>query len=344
MPAAPEDWNQIKGKAGTWPVLLIGNGASMNVSSTFNYKSLYGGACELYGKDKLDAVDQALFEEVATVDFELVLAYLRHALVVGKLTGADKKYLKELENKYTRIRRSLGAAVRSVHPEYTKIGEDRLKQIGLELLNYNWVFSTNYDLIVYWAAMKAQISNFYDFLGGQPCRFRKANVDKAANDKTKLLFPHGALHLYVETKGNYEGIVHKRTNSGITAILDQLLFLPEPPLVVAEGSAADKKAVIYGDRYLTFAFEQLGKVREPIVIFGSDLGDKDEHIAQILDPKGRRIAISIHGTEKASQKKMARLSHILGDADELIFFAAETHPLGDPNLNVDQGDLFTAPS
>lgn len=73
------------------------------------------------------------------------------------------------------------------------------------------------------------------------------------------------------------------------------------------------------------------------MIFGSDLGDKDEHIAQILDPKGRRIAISIHGTEKAAQKKMAWLSHILGDADEadeLVFFAAETHPLGDPTLNV----------
>jgi Domain of unknown function (DUF4917) len=331
---APKNWNQIKGKPGDWPAILIGNGASMNVSSTFNYKTLYERACTLYGKDRLDDVDQALFEEIATVDFELVLAYLRHALVVGKLTGADKKYIKELEGKYTRIRRALGAAVRSVHPQYTTIGEDRLKQIGLELLNYKWVFSTNYDLIVYWSAMKAQITNFYDFLGGQPCRFRTANVDKAPEGRTKLLFPHGALHLYVETKGTYEGIVHKRVNAGITSILDQLLFLPEPPLVVAEGSAADKKAVIYSDRYLTFAYEQLGKVREPMVIFGSELGDKDEHIVQTLEPKGRRIAVSIHGAEKAAQKKMARLSLLLGDADELIFFAAETHPLGDPKLNV----------
>jgi hypothetical protein len=246
MPAAQalKDWDQIKGNPGTWPVLLVGNGASMNISSTFNYKSLYATACAMGGKYQLDAVDQALFDEVETVDFELVLSYLRHALVVGRLTGADKAYLKELEAKYARIRRALGAAVRSVHPEYGKIGEDRLKHIGAELLNYEWVFSTNYDLIVYWAAMKAQISNFYDFLGGQPCRFRKANVEKAPVGKTKLLFPHGALHLYVATKGEYEGIVHKRTNSGITSILDQLLFLPEPPLVVAEGSADDKKAVI----------------------------------------------------------------------------------------------------
>ncbi len=326
---APKNWNQVKGNPGDWPVLLSGNGASMNVSTTFNYKTLFERACEIYGDDQLNDVDRALFGEVATVDFELVLSYLRHSLIVGKLTDADKKYLKQLEDQYTRIRRALAAAVRSVHPYYTDIGEDRLKQIGVELMRYRWVFSTNYDLIVYWSAMKAGIGNFYDFLAGRPCRFRRANVDKVPNDKTKLLFPHGALHLFIPTDGS---IVNKRVNAETTNILDQLLFLPEPPLVVAEGSAADKKAVIYSHGYLSFAYEQLGKVREPIVIFGSDLGDKDEHIVQTLDPRGRRIAVSITG--KDSQKKMARLSHVLGDADELIFFAAETHPLGDPTLNV----------
>src|ERR1700674_2100680 len=76
MPAAQalKDWDQIKGNPGSWPVLLVGNGASMNISSTFNYKSLYATACAMGGKYQLDAVDQALFDEVETVDFELVLS------------------------------------------------------------------------------------------------------------------------------------------------------------------------------------------------------------------------------------------------------------------------------
>jgi Domain of unknown function (DUF4917) len=335
MAAAPvlKTWDQIKGNPGDWPAILIGNGASMNVSSTFDYKSLFDRACKLGDEHQLDDVDRALFTEIGTVDFELVLAHLRQTLLVAKVLGWDKNHTDQVEAKYNRIHHALAAAVHSVHPQYGTIGDERLKQIGLALMAYNWVFSTNYDLIAYWAAMKAGINNFYDFLAGRPCRFRPENIGKAPADKTKLLFPHGALHLYVETDGKYEGIVHKRTRFEDSGILDQLFYLPEPPLVVAEGSADDKRQVIYSHKYLTFAFEQLGKVRDQFVIFGSDLGPTDAHIVEALEPKGRRIAVSIRASAKQGQK-MARIRDVLSDADEVLFFSAETHPLGDPNLNV----------
>jgi hypothetical protein len=85
--------------------------------------------------------------------------------------------------------------------------------------------------------------------------------------------------------------------------------------------------------FLTFAYEQLGEVRDPLVIFGSDLGPTDAHIVQALEPKGRRFAVSIRASAKQGQK-MARIRDVLSDADEVVFFSAETHPLGDPNLNV----------
>lgn len=335
MATAPKlnTWDQIKGNPGDWPAILIGNGASMNVSSTFDYKSLFDRACKLGDEHQLDEVDRALFTEIGTVDFELVLAHLRQTLLVAKVLGWDKNHTDQVEAKYNRIHHALAAAVRSVHPQHGRIGDDRLKQIGLALMAYKWVFSTNYDLIAYWAAMKAGISNFYDYLAGRPCRFRPENIAKAPADKTKLLFPHGALHLYVEAEGKYEGIVHKRVRFEDAGILDQLLYLPEPPLVVAEGSADDKRQVIYSHRYLTFAYEQLGKVREPLVIFGSQLGPTDVHIVQALEPKGRRFAVSILASPKQGQK-MALIRDVLSDADEVVFFSAETHPLGDPNLNV----------
>jgi len=335
MGAAPvlKTWDQIKGKPGDWPAILIGNGASMNVASTFNYQTLFEQACKMPNEHQLDDVDRALFAEIKTVDFELVLSHLRQTLLVARVLGWDKKHTDQVQGKYNRVRQALAAAVRTVHPQHGKIGEDRLKHIGLALMAYKWVFSTNYDLIAYWAAMKAGINNFYDFLGGQPCRFRSENVARAPGDKTKLLFPHGALHLYLATDGKYEGIVHKRVFDQDASILDQLLYLPEPPLIVAEGSPDDKRQVIYSHRYLTFAYEQLGRVRDQFVIFGSDLGSTDAHIVQALEPKGRRIAVSIRTSAKQAQK-MARIRDVLSDADEVLFFSAETHPLGDPNLNV----------
>jgi len=199
-------------------------------------------------------------------------------------------------------------------------------------VKYKWVFSTNYDLIVYWAAMTVGIENFYDYLGGKPCRFRRENIAEAPENKTKLLFPHGALHLYVP-EGEFTGMVHKRVNDEYN-ILDQLLFFEDAPLIVAEGSPDDKKKVIYSHRYLTFAFEQLGKVRDPLVIFGSNLGSSDEHIVQELVPKGRRIAVSIRGGGDEASKTMARMQYVLAEAGEVIFFSADSHPLGNPALTV----------
>jgi hypothetical protein len=48
-------------------------------------------------------------------------------------------------------------------------------------------------------------------------------------------------------------MVHKRVRYEDAGILDQLHYVPQPPLVVAEGSADDKRKVIYSHRYLTFA-------------------------------------------------------------------------------------------
>ena len=49
-------WDQIKSAPGDWPAILIGNGASMNVSSTFNYQTLFERACKMPDEHQLDAV------------------------------------------------------------------------------------------------------------------------------------------------------------------------------------------------------------------------------------------------------------------------------------------------
>jgi hypothetical protein len=55
---------------------------------------------------------------------------------------------------------------------------------------------------------------------------------------------------------------------------------------------------------------------------------------QELVPKGRRIAVSILGEGDEASKKMALTQYVLAEAGELVFFNANSHPLGDPALTV----------
>jgi len=53
-------------------------------------------------------------------------------------------------------------------------------------------------------------------------------------------------------------------------------------LFVAEGSSASKLSTILRSDYLGFAYSKLMNHGGPLVIFGSSLGDTDEHIVQAI--------------------------------------------------------------
>lgn len=327
-----KSWAEVEAQSpGGWPGLLVGNGASLNVSTAFGYPTLYQKACNLGPPRGFDAVDQQLFERFETRDFEIVLGNLRTTLQVGEILHTAKQDRQRVRERYDRVKGALVGAVQSLHPKRAAVGHDRLAAIGQALLAYDWVFSTNYDLLIYWAANEVGIRNFYDFLRGDPCRFREAN--KVPAKGTKLLFLHGGLHLFVPIQGPYREIVHKRVGK-TENILSQLGPYRDAPLVITEGSANDKLLAIREHPYLIFAYEALATFKEPLVIFGSKLGDSDGHLLDVLarQPK-RKMAISIRETGAAANSVMSRLENTFPDAT-LSFFKADTHPLGDAALRV----------
>lgn len=135
------DWRDIA-DAHEWEVLLLGNGLSINVWDGFRYGKLFDHA----GNAGLTPDDLAFF--TSTPNFERVLADLNTAIRVSEVNGVDPRLFYQ---SYRRIQLALGHAIRRVHPHRTQVPDSTLAAIRPELASYEWVFTTSYDLIVYWS-------------------------------------------------------------------------------------------------------------------------------------------------------------------------------------------------
>ena len=323
-----KNWSEV---TGSWSAILIGNGASRAVSDKFGYKTLYERASQGDSLYPLQATDRTLFERRNTPNFELVLGDLRRALTVGEVLSATAEYQALVQEHYDRVRKALAWAVHFVHPTHRDVGAARLRAIGSELKKYEWVFSTNYDVLAYWAAMMVGINGFYDWFGGDGRQFR----DRAPlPDRTKLLFLHGALHLYVPIGGSDSGPVRKRVRKQMVGLLDQLIKLQEAPLIVAEGTPDQKLVAMIRNDYLRFSYRTLREYTGPLVIFGSALEESDNHLIDALRPlSGRKLAVSVHGSDSQAKKTVARLQSLL-DEGQVEYFRASSHPLGDSSLKL----------
>jgi hypothetical protein len=302
------------------PDLLIGNGASQAVWPEFAYKSLYETAA-------LSTDDRALFDALATTNFELVLNHLRITRLVCAQMGLP---VDAVEQRYAAIRTALMDAVKKVHLPWGNEPEWLLPAIAEGLAVYGHVFSTNYDLLVYWAIMRDMRDRgrrFADYFWNGALAFNSTDVSQY-EQRTRVLYLHGALHLYRLPSGQ---VVKRRQQD--TNLLDAIgteYHGADLPFFVSEGSSRDKLSVIRSSDYLSYGLEQLATREQDIVVFGHGLdAEHDQHLLDALK-KRRRIAISIRPTEEVMARKV-ELQRGLRDA-ELVFFDATTHPLGAPTL------------
>jgi hypothetical protein len=315
------DWSTIKDDYSH--ALLIGNGASINVWAKFLYPSLFDIA-------KLKAKDKELFEVLDTHDFERALEALR----VAKLVCAQEKHSTvSVTARYQRIRRALVEAVAARHVRWNQVPPDVDRVINRTLRTYKYVFSTNYDLLVYWAIMDDK-KNLVDFFWGggmTVCYFDRANVEVWNDKATRVLYLHGGLHLYRHADGS----TRKRTAQGKN-LLKRFAEAGDVPVFVSEGSPDEKLAVIRRNDYLSFALDTLDDECESLVVFGHRLSDADGHIRRRIAQSCDRLAISILPStpqDKIIERK-AWLHQQFSKVKTIEFFNAESHPLGEPGLHV----------
>lgn len=195
---------------------------------------------------------------------------------------------------------------------------------------------TSYDLLVYWAMATAGFEPFMDhFRFGGRCEFDPARASVPAN-RIPVYFLHGALHLV--TGGS--GATWKLTQTDLDTVLDQFGKPIEEdtkarPLLVTEGSAADKLTAIDDNVYLSHALKRLSERDLPLVVFGSSLSEHDAHLAEALsEHPDRPVAISMLPAPK--RELLAQQVDICGrlGANPLLFYDATTHPVGNRAFSV----------
>jgi hypothetical protein len=321
-------WQELLAESDEWSALLLGNGLSRNVSGDFGYPSLFDEARRGGSSGGLTKIDRRLFEVCGTKNFERVLADIAAAIRVAETLGEDvKPYL----DRYQSIQHALGLAVKSVHLSQSSIPETTLEGIGRVLQGQEFVFTTSYDLIVYWAMGAVGYSNLCDCFWGEKHAFDPANSDPPTQ-RTPVYFLHGALHLVVMGSG----VTRKLANTGLQSLLDQFGHPLDGdsqarPLLITEGSSQHKLQAIEGNDYLAHALDRLGECPLPLVVFGSDLGEQDQHLVEALNRNPNRpIAVSIRSQGRDANGIRATKAAVRSalDADPLVFFDAETHPLG----------------
>lgn len=318
-------WREVA-RQHPWEVLLLGNGLSINVWPKFAYASLFDQARQ----DGLGPRDRALFD--GTHNFERALSDLKTAMHVAETLDMDTGPMLE---RYRSIQISLGHAIRQVHLKRSAITDVTFGRIRAAMLDHEWIFTTSYDLIVYWA-MKGPDgwAPFADCLSQNGrCEFDPERTAVYA-EQVPVFFLHGALHLVV----GGDGVTRKLLRRGLRGLLAQF---GQPidgdaqarPLLVTEGSAGEKLRAIEGNAYLTHCLDQLRALDRPTVVFGSSLSAHDAHLVDALgENPDRPLAISMMPAPK--REITARKADLIGRlrSSELLFFDARTHPLGAPNL------------
>ena len=323
-----KSWEEIKGQFQKAEI-LIGNGLSCAVWEKFRYLSLYDESRRIPNHPLSDSDIQLFTKWEAHGNFEKVL---NHLLITKKtneiLDQSNNSEIQRLiHERYNNIRNALIEAVKEVHILWTGLRPNVLRSIREEMKNYRYVYSTNYDLLIYWAIMSNPNPNpFTDCFKSHQFDITKTETSE---NLTRVLYLHGAIHLYRNMGGTEKLVNNSREN-----ILNQFQDLWDienyvTPLFIAEGNSKEKLEAIRRSDYLSFAYSEFQNPKESLVVFGHSLGDSDKHLIDAIKAaKIPKIAISMRAKSN-NELSMATLRDILPSTSDLLFFDARSHPLGD---------------
>ncbi len=318
------DWHALK-MAHPCSGLLLGNGASLAVWKNFSYDSLFELAQSTRNKP-LSPTELALFKSMETENFEPVLSALKVAMRVNAALTISSS---SPRNRYFAIKEALIHGIRSAHIPWRLMEASSIAQISDALSQYETVYSTNYDLLAYWAVMHG--GQPFDDLFDEDAIF---NLRRTESNATRILYLHGGMHLVK----NFDGTARKLLSSESTLLGSFAInALDDVPLFVCEGRSEDKMKIVRGSDYLSFCHAQLAQHQGALCVFGHALGKQDRHIVDaVIRAKPKTLAISVLPRSEAFIQHQKRHYSALfkGQNIELNFFNANTHPLGNPQLSV----------
>ncbi len=306
--------------------LLIGNGFSISIDNSFQYSTLFE-VCKEYISEN----DIKLFNELDSYNFEKILEGIDIAIKINKNFNIHTEVL---QNSYESIKRGLINAINDIHINYQDLTGPQEKYFITSSRLFDMVrkniYSTNYDLIPYWIWMKVtrefpnpENHEMTDFFRRRDKSFLHFSEGKPSGKS--LFFLHGALHLY-----NENGYI-KKIQSENSVLLDRITNAINNegivPLFVSEGNWERKLAKIFSNRYLNFCYNQLQNSNGSLTIFGSSLGEYDNHIVEAIQKSEiNPIAYGIY-TKNMSEASVKRIMSEIREkleTKEVYFFNSNT--------------------
>jgi len=271
---------QLADQAGGKQHVLLGNGFSIGAHPMFRYGTLY----EQARKAGLPKHVHALFDRYGTANFEEVLRQLDEGQWLADHYRMRKTKPKlDMRKDHERVKQALVDAIADSHPPFPDgVGEAKLAAAADFLDQFYNVFTTNYDLLLYWASLVKQPFPFEDGFG------REVDADDsyceflpASNDRRHIYFLHGALHLYT-AEGEVRKMVWNTTGIPLMEQVKEALEKKKYPLVVSEGGSQSKSERIEASSYLSNCLRKFANIRGSLFLYGSSLSQQDDHIWDVI--------------------------------------------------------------
>jgi hypothetical protein len=272
--------------------LLMGNGFSMAYDSTiFSYNALHEFITKLE-----DDVLTKLFSIIKTKNFEVIMQQLDNFAELIDAFGSDENLKKKVKKAEKKLKQSLLDAVRELHPEHVfTVPQEKSDACATFLKRFlatdGYIYTTNYDLLLYWVLMRNGIMKSIDGFGRE-----RENPDEYVPDdelvyselrwgKNKegqnIFYVHGALPFFdtgVEiVKEEYDNQHYLLEN--ISDRIDK----GDYPIFVTAGNGHEKLVHIMHNRYLAHCYDSLSNITGSLVTFGFNFGEYDNHVIDAIN-------------------------------------------------------------
>jgi hypothetical protein len=295
--------------------LLLGNGFSMAYDSAiFSYHALHDFVINQENKDVA-----TILKVIETRNFEIIMQYLDHFSALIAALGGDHRLKNRIDSAIENLKSGLLGAVKKLHPEHIfKIPEIQSKacanflQVFLE--TNGSIYSTNYDLLLYWVLMRNSSLRHVDGCGrvleNDTNEFIKPEdqvwselIWGKNRDDQNVFYLHGALPFFDRgisiVKEEYDAYNY------LLQKISERMENGEYPIFVTAGNGTQKLSHIMHNKYLTYCYERFSKTQGSLVTFGFSFGQYDEHIIEAINAATKQefskklwsIYIGVYGDE-----------------------------------------------
>ncbi len=285
--------------------LLLGNGFSMAYDpDIFSYNALHNFVTKLKDDDL-----SKIFSVIETRNFELIMQHLDNFSALITAFGGDTKLQKRVDAARAKLKNSLLDAVKALHPEHVfKIPEEKSEACSKFLKGFldsgGNIYSTNYDLLLYWVLMRnssivqhvdgcgRDVENPDEYVQGEE-PILSSELTWGNNRNTQNTFYlHGALPFF----DNGVAIIKEEYDSDnyLLQKISARMENSEYPIFVTAGDGQQKLKHIMHNRYLTHCYEKFCEceAESSLVTFGFNFGEHDEHIIEAINKAakyGRKV-------------------------------------------------------